>query len=381
MIYPAGPADFTFRSCGLPSLRPDNFTPLPDQNFLAPYKLCYTRKGITAAHACLDLATATRPTEAYRDGARTPEDLLRRFGILPHVRIFYALRFLLFVAHEVWRTGRYDLVDIGALRVEAYTRALKVRLKAASSGGKYRAPSLWLYALETRIEPWCMNLYALLQRDEPRGQAEADSEGGATPRPTPNEALRPLPLDGKTIESETRKEDSSNTTCDALTDIPLSPLLLDFPLGLFSTPDRLTDHSSSAISSDGISRRTRGGSVNVTGHSTISNGGIPSTATSTRSTQTTPELFRDPTPILSETSGNVQPDRNDSQAREGHVGDLGYWFGETSTDFDPFTHDWDSLIEALPGSDSLFPTLSPCAPVQTVQHTGVDQGPERGRHI
>lgn len=273
----------------------------------------------------------------------------------------------------MWRTGRHDLVDIGALKLEDYISALKRCLAAASSGGKYRAPSLWLYALETRIEPWYRRLYALLQRDRPLDQAQADSEGGQIPRPTSNEAL---PSTGEIVEPEARGQ-GFNTLCDTVTDIPLSTLLLDSPFELISTPDMLTEPSSNAVSYDNISRHksTGGSHMILTSHSiTPSKGEAPSTTTTTRSTQTSFEPLRDSTTQSIETSGNLQSRRHGSQTREGNGGDLDTWFGNMSEDLDPFTLNWDYLNEVLPGSESLFPALSPCASVGTAQHVGVDEG-------
>lgn len=228
MVYPAGVADFRQRSQGLPPISPPsqascslssppptspspdaNTAPSsgtsPDQNFLAPYKIYYTRKCITAAHACLDLITnpsslshhshypspASSSSSSSSDSVRSssPQDLLRWFGVVPYGRIFYALRFLLFLAHEVWKTGRYDLVDVGSLRIGGYIASLKKCLHAASAGGRYRTPALWVYALRTRIEPWYRDLCTLME-DSRAGastaalEAEGEVEGGdRTPRP------------------------------------------------------------------------------------------------------------------------------------------------------------------------------------------------------
>lgn len=352
VIYPAGPADFRRRSHGLPSLSlsPKNSTPLPDQHFFAPYKLRYTRKCITAAHACLDLATRGSPSNA---GARSgsyhstdtcsTEDLLRRFGVLPYGRIFYALRFLLFVAHEVWRTGRYDVVDIETLRIEAYLTALKRCLRATSSGGKYRISSLWLYALETRIEPWYQRLYALLQRDRPRRE---DPAGEETPRPSSRQAVSPNR--GKTA-SQSQDRDST-TVNDTLAEVPLSPLLLEFPFELFSSSDMFAAPPSNSIPQFDWRLSTNPISFNASAL------GNEARLTTTRSTQTSSEPLREPQTRpsylehhLETISGDAHLGPNNSP--NGNLGDLDSWFGDLNMDLDPFTCTLDYLNEVLPGCD------------------------------
>lgn len=214
----------------------DSSPPKPDQNFLAPYKIRYTRKCITAAHACLDLVT--NPADLYSSASNSgyarmgagSDDLLRRFGVLPYGRIFYALRFLLFLAHEVWKTGRYDLVDVGSLRIGAYIAALKRCLRVASAGGRYRTPSLWGYALRTRIEPWYRDLCALLERASSdkttsRTLSEEGSEGEVTPRA------------GSSARAATEYDAATSRRTQ---DAPeggdfFSPLLFDFPFEILSS--------------------------------------------------------------------------------------------------------------------------------------------------
>lgn len=201
VIYPAGKADFQSRSHGLPSLSCPSQSPAsaesdntsdtkPDQDVLAPYRIQYTQKCITAAHACLALVISppvapglTSTTNSLAD----PEGL-RYFANVPYSRLLYALRFLLFVAHNIWRTGKYDLVNIDSLRPGHYIEGLKRVLTIASDGGKFRPPSLWLYAIRTRIEPWWASFRARLERDRPplppgrsRSWGEVEGAQGATP--------------------------------------------------------------------------------------------------------------------------------------------------------------------------------------------------------
>lgn len=200
VIYPAGKADFQTRSYGLPSLShpaespasagSDNSDTKPDQDVLAPYRIQYTQKCITAAHACLALVVSppVSPGLTSTNSLADPETL-RYFANVPYSRLFYALRFLLFVAHNVWRTGNYDLVNIDSLRLGYYVEGLKRVLTIASDGGRFRPPSLWLYAIQTRIEPWWGAIRARLERDRPppsraRSSGEVEGAPGATPSST-----------------------------------------------------------------------------------------------------------------------------------------------------------------------------------------------------
>ncbi|KAI7773365.1 hypothetical protein LA080_011101 [Diaporthe eres] len=200
VIYPAGRADFNTRSRGLPSLscpiqspastETDNTDTKPDQDVLAPYRIQYTQKCITAAHACLALVVEppVSPGLTSTNNLADPETL-RYFSNVPYSRLFYALRFLMFVAHNIWRTGEYDLVNIDSLRPGYYIEGIKRVLTIASDGGKFRPPSLWLYAIQTRIEPWWDALRARLERDRPppsrsRSSGEVEGATGATPSST-----------------------------------------------------------------------------------------------------------------------------------------------------------------------------------------------------
>lgn len=262
VVYPAGVADFRHRSQGLPPISPppssSSSSPkqpsTTDQNLLAPYKIRYTRKCITAAHACLDLITSpssTSPSSTSYSPYSLPnsDDLLRRFGVLPYGRIFYALRFLLFLAHEIWKTGRYDLVDVGSLRIGGYIASLKRCLKTASAGGRYRTPSLWVYALRTRIEPWYRELCVLLERDRQsvKKGGKEEVEGDRTPRAMPSPILPPVPSSNPKSSPTTRERRSKtdNTISHQIQDaVPaaddddgdfFSPLLFDFPFEILSS--------------------------------------------------------------------------------------------------------------------------------------------------
>lgn len=300
MVYPAGVADFRQRSQGLPPISPwsqascssssspltppqPNTTPSsstnPDRNFLAPYKIPYTRKCITAAHACLDLVTNPPSSSSYTSASShyssstssssssssnslraSSSDLLRRFGVVPYGRIFYALRFLLFLAHEIWKTGRYDLVDVGSLRIGSYIASLKKCLNTASAGGRYRTPELWVYALRTRIEPWYRDLCALLEDSRARASASAailktgaaagkeeDGHGEGTPRAGPEPSGPGVDASRASAPSSIVPTTDTTTSPRASQEVDdawspgvggggfFSPLLFDFPFEILST--------------------------------------------------------------------------------------------------------------------------------------------------
>lgn len=201
VIYPAGKADFHARSHGLPSLSCPSQSPAststdstddtkPDQDVLAPYRIQYTQKCIPAAHACLALVVSLSVSPGLTStNSLADAETLRYFANVPYSRLFYALRFLLFVAHNIWRTGKYDLVNIDSLRPGHYIEGLKRVLTIASDGGKFRPPSLWLYAIQTRIEPWWRSFRARLDRDRPppsraRSSGEVEGAPGSAPSST-----------------------------------------------------------------------------------------------------------------------------------------------------------------------------------------------------
>lgn len=386
VIYPAGPADFRRRSYGLPnlSLPPKNSTPLPDQNFFAPYKLRYTRKCITSAHACLDLATrGASPSDgarsgSYRSDTCSTEDLLRRFGVLPCGRIFYALRFLLFVAHEVWRTGRYDVVDVEDLRIEVYLTALKRCLRTASSGGKYRTSSLWLYALETRIEPWYKRLYTLLQRDGPRVPPGEDLEGEETPRPSSSRAVSP-----NGAETASKSQDGNFTTAkNTLTEVPVSPLLLEFPFELFSASDMFAAPFTNGITNFNWGLSTKPISPNA---STLHD--ETQLATTARSTQALLKPLREPATghtyterPVGTTSAGSHLEANDSV--NSNLGDLDTWFENLNMELDPLMFNWDYMNQVMPGSDMFTSSMPPHASAGAPQHLHSEgAGDDDGRGV
>lgn len=205
VIYPAGKADFHARSHGLPSLSCPSQSPAststdstdttkPDQDVLAPYRIQYTQKCITAAHACLALVVSPPVSPGLTStNSLADAETLRYFANVPYSRLFYALRFLLFVAHNIWRTGKYDLVNIDSLRPGYYIEGLKRVLTIASDGGKFRPPSLWLYAIQTRIEPWWRSFRTRLDRDRPppsrsRSSGEVEGAPGSAPSSTAAES-------------------------------------------------------------------------------------------------------------------------------------------------------------------------------------------------
>lgn len=240
VIYPAGKADFHNRSHGLPSLscpsqspasaESDNSDTKPDQDVLAPYRIQYTQKCITAAHACLALVISppVSPGLTSTNSLADPETL-RYFSNVPYSRLFYALRFLLFVAHNIWRTGNYDLVNIDSLRPGYYIEGLKRVLSIASDGGKFRPPSLWLYAIQTRIEPWWEAFRAKLERDRPppsrsRSSGEVDGAPGATPASTtssPSSVKHPRRQTSEPLPPHYDKTNVSPFTTDAQMPTPM----------------------------------------------------------------------------------------------------------------------------------------------------------------
>lgn len=166
---------------------------------LAPYRIQYTQKCITAAHACLALVVSppVSPGLTSTNSLADPE-MLRYFSNVPYSRLFYALRFLLFVAHNIWRTGKYDVVNIDSLRPGYYIEGIKRVLTIASDGGKFRPPSLWLYAIQTRIQPWWEAFRARLDRDRPppsrsRSSGEVEGATGATPPSTKSSPVAQQP--------------------------------------------------------------------------------------------------------------------------------------------------------------------------------------------
>lgn len=212
---------------------------LPDRNFFAPYKIRYTLKSIIAAHVCLDIATAPVESDEIANAdlsRRSSTDLLRRCGCFLHARIFYALRLLLSVAHEVWRTKKYEMLEVNTLKIDAYIIALRAGLDAASENGRYRVPSLWLNALQAKIEPWWQALRRLLAQD---GHNSAMASNGLPPTP-PSRPSSPL------REANGTPGDCQQPNTDFFSnanswDVPLSPFLVDHTYELFAFDPSFND--------------------------------------------------------------------------------------------------------------------------------------------
>lgn len=243
VIYPAGKADFRQRSQGLPSLSSageDDVSPvLPDRNFFAPYKIHYTMKSVTAAHVCLEIATAPVKSDEIINAdlsRRASTDLLRRCGCFLHARIFYALRLLLSVAHEVWRTKKYEALDVNTLKIDAYIVALRAGLEAASEKGRYRVPSLWLNALQAKIEPWWQALRRLLAQD---GHNLATASTNESPI-SPSKPASPLQkANGTPVDCQQPSTDFCSNVNSW--DVPLSPFLVDDTYELFAFDPSFND--------------------------------------------------------------------------------------------------------------------------------------------
>ncbi|KAJ4419741.1 hypothetical protein N0V82_004784 [Gnomoniopsis sp. IMI 355080] len=246
VIYPAGVADFRQRSYGLPSLSSPGESAVPDRNFFAPYKIRYSMKSIAAAHACLDIATApVKPDEINADSLPA-SDLLRRCGCFLHTRIFYALRLLLSVAHEVWRTKKYDIIKVNTLKIDPYISALRDRLETASENGRYRVPTLWLNALQAKIEPWWRALRRLLERDEQNLTMTASEE---SPKP-PSRAVSPPQQAG--CRNHLDFQHPAANYYPNLLDPPFTPYVPAFPSDLVGSESVSVGLSNDMMSFNGL---------------------------------------------------------------------------------------------------------------------------------
>lgn len=193
-------------------------------------------KSITAAHSCLDIATApAKSDELIQAASPTPStDLLRRGGCFLHARIFYALRLLLSVAHEVWRTKSYKKLDLNTLKIDAYITALRARLRIASEKGRYRVPTLWLNALQAKIEPWWQALRSLLAQD---GHNLALTSGNGSPSPScPLRPASPVQrADGTSADCQHPAAIAADVFATSnSSDVPLSPFLVEATSELFT---------------------------------------------------------------------------------------------------------------------------------------------------
>lgn len=399
VVFPAGVADFAQRSQGLPSISPraTSSSPSPtatadspqphDQNLLASYKIRYTRKCVAAAHACLDLVT--NPADLYTSGnasrVGSSDDLLRHFGSLPYGRIFYALRFLLFLAHEIWKTGRYDLIDVSSLRIGPYIAALGRCLTVASAEGKFRTPSLWVYALRSRIQPWYRNLCALLEASRPSqptdeesertpGEQEGDGErtpGAGSPSVSYAQPLSgsvPPPVPPTDSPASKRLHDASDVGRDFF-----SPLLFDFPFEILSSGG-LDLSSASPLSRSSNARRTHDhgnhpatpAQSTTTMTPTAANMLLPSQmrlySMATAPSATSPSSLvqhRLSSTASSASATHHPPGTVPATDSSSAFGDMGTAFGDM--ELYPLDFNWGDLNSIFPGSDMLsspFPPLS-----------------------
>jgi hypothetical protein len=113
-----------------------------DHHLLAPWKLDYTRKCIRSAHAVLDLFTSIEATR------------MRRLANIAFGRVFYSLRFLLLLSHQIWTGNGAHVISLQSLRIEYYINSLETSLDRATNGGTFRVAAIWLYALRSRVMPW-----------------------------------------------------------------------------------------------------------------------------------------------------------------------------------------------------------------------------------
>lgn len=117
-----------------------------------------------------------------------PPERLRRLGNVAYGRVFYALRFLFQLGHQIWATSTYDLIKIDSLRLQLYIDALAGCLRRASADGKFKVAGIWLYALESRVIPWYEAFCDKLAEDH------VESDKPPQPTPPPSQAdLRPTP--------------------------------------------------------------------------------------------------------------------------------------------------------------------------------------------
>ena len=101
---------------------------------------------------------------------------LRRLPVSTFTRAFYALRFLFQLAHQIWATGSEEVIRVNSLKINSYIAALDRSLTLTSGEGRYRVPSMWLYALRSRLQPWHAAFRALV-------------DAGATPALSPSGAV------------------------------------------------------------------------------------------------------------------------------------------------------------------------------------------------
>lgn len=337
VVYPAGVADFKQRSYGLPSLLNTGEGPAPDRNFFASYKIHYTRKSITAAHACLDIATVPAKSDEINADLSSCTDLLRRCSCFLHSRIFYALRLLLSVAHEAWRTKRYDVISVDTLRIDYYITALRDRLETASEKGRYRVPYLWLNALQAKIEPWWQALRRLLEGDgHDVASAAAETPTSSSKAVSPTQRANSAPLD---FEHPAASFNSTSL------DLPSSPLLPEVTSDLFAYDPFASDPLCAVLSYNGIfdPTATDSGLLTTIPGENCDFGLLPTTVQERGLTNPLREQIYKP------------PHGAAFDFVDGNIGD----HGKDVNEIDHFTFNWGNLSELLPGPEWFFTPLPP----------------------
>ena len=72
-------------------------------------------------------------------------------------RAFHALRFLFHASYMVM-AGVASAVSLDSLQIETHIEALLRTLERAADGSRYKTPTVWLYALQSRLLPWYREL-------------------------------------------------------------------------------------------------------------------------------------------------------------------------------------------------------------------------------
>ena len=105
----------------------------------------HTHGGIFAAHATIDIFTKMDPEK------------IRYLAVPILGRAFHALRFLFHASYMVM-AGVASAVNLDSLQIETHIEALLRTLERASDGSRYKTPTVWLYALQSRLLPWYREL-------------------------------------------------------------------------------------------------------------------------------------------------------------------------------------------------------------------------------
>ncbi|KAK2597515.1 hypothetical protein N8I77_012297 [Diaporthe amygdali] len=381
-IYPAGRANFQNRSHGLPSLSCPSLSPaspettldtMPDQDVLAPYRIQYTKKCITAAHACLALVVSppVSPGVSSTSSLGDPETL-RYFSNVPYSRLFYALRFLLFVAHNIWRTAKYNLISVDSLKLGYYIGGLKRAFSIASDGGKFRPPSLWLYAIETRIEPWWKAFCTKLNRDRPptrsrsSGEIEASS-ASSTPAAAqaPRQTSEPLP------QSEYRTSDPALQENQAQITLPYDLFSPNQAMD-FLIPFNFIQQAPAVAATDAIPHNPNIGPLGFARS--------PKTARSVGQTEPLSQASAAPlsnAPNSTESAEQtVDYDLEGAYNQGNSISEINDYLG--TMDLDAFDFDWGDYSALFPGAEAFLPD-PPVLP-SPYPHTGEAPGDGTGEH-